>query len=219
MFDIIFDLPQFGLGEKGGMKMNQSNHTLTTLLILTLSVLLLGCGQTETADQAAETQAETQDVKASVERSSEVTLSAVVEAVDYDARTFTLTDEDGNTQSFEVRNSEVPLESLKKGDNVTMTIYQEELVFVTEPGAELPADVELTAVGSTEGLITVTKVKQMTSTVLAIDVENRMATLEADGMPEFTVPIQDDVQNLENVKVGDKVVTYITQVVSVTINK
>jgi len=27
------------------------------------------------------------------------------------------------------------------------------------------------------------------------------------------------VQNLENVKVGDKVVTYITQVVSVTINK
>ena len=100
-----------------------------------------------------------------------------------------------------------------------MTIYEEELVFITEPGAELPADVGLTAVGSTEGHITVTKVKQMTSTVLAIDVENRMATLEADGIPEFTVPIQDDVQNLENVKVGDKVVTYSTQVVSVTINK
>ena len=135
MFDIIFDLPQFDLGEEGEMKMNQSNSIFTTFLILTLSGLLLGCGKTETADQAAETQAETQDVKASVERSSEVTLSAVVEAVDYDARTFTLTDEDGNTQSFEVRNSEVPLENLKQGDNVTMTVYQEELVFVTEPGA------------------------------------------------------------------------------------
>ena len=59
----------------------------------------------------------------------------------------------------------------------------------------------------------------MTSTVLAIDVENRMATLESEGIPEFTVPIQDDVQNLENVQVGDQVVTYITQVVSVTINE
>ncbi len=219
MFDIIFILPQFDLGEEGEMKMNQSNRIFTTLVILTLSGLLLGCGQTETADQAAETQAETQDVKPSVERTSEVTLSAVVEAVDYDARTFTLKDEGGSTQSFEVRNSEVPLESLKKGDNVTMTVYQEELAFVTEPGAELPADVGLTAVGSTAGQIIVTNVKQMTSTVLAIDVENRMATLESEGIPEFTVPIQDDVQNLENVQVGDQVVTYITQVVSVTINE
>ena len=195
--------------------MNRSKHVFTILLILTLSGLLLGCGQTETADQAAETQ----DVKPSVERTSEVTLSAVVEAVDYDARTFTLKDEGGSTQSFEVRNSEVPLESLKKGDNVTMTVFEEELAFVTEPGAELPADVGLTAVGSTAGHIIVTNVKQMTSTVLAIDVENRMATLESEGIPEFTVPIQDDVQNLENVNVGDQVMTYITQVVSVTINK
>ena len=151
MFDIIFNLPQFDLGEEGEMKMNQSNHILATLLILTLSGLLLGCGETETADQAAETQAETQDVKPSVERTSEVTLNAVVEAVDYDARTFTLKDEGGSTQSFEVRNSEVPLESLKQGDNVTMTIYEEELAFVTEPGAELPADVGLTAVGLNRG--------------------------------------------------------------------
>ena len=59
----------------------------------------------------------------------------------------------------------------------------------------------------------------MTSTVLAIDVENRMATLESEGIPGFTVPIQDDVKNLENVRVGDQVVTFITQVVSVTINE
>ena len=128
-------------------------------------------------------------------------------------------DESGSTQSFEVRNSAVPLENLKEGDNVTMTIYEEELAFVTEPGAELPSDEELTAVGTTEGQITVTNIKQMTSTVLAIDVENRMATLESEGIPEFTVPIQDDVTNLENVQVGDQVVTFITQVVSVTINK
>ncbi len=195
--------------------MTLSKHIFTIVLILTSSWLLLGCGQTETPDQAAETQ----DVKPSVRRSSEVTLNAVVEAVDYDARTFSLKDEGGSTQSFEVRNSAVPLENLKEGDNVTMTIYEEELAFVTEPGAELPSDEELTAVGTTEGNITVTNIKQMTSTVLAIDVENRMATLESDGIPEFTVPVQDDVENLENVRVGDQVVTIITQVVSVTINE
>ncbi len=195
--------------------MTLSKHISTILLILTSSWLLLGCGQTETTEQAAETQ----DVKPSVRRSSQVTLNAVVEAVDYDARTFSLKDEGGSTQSFQVRNSAVPLENLKLGDNVTMTIYEEELAFVTEPGAELPSDEELTAVGTTEGNITVTNIKQMTSTVLAIDVENRMATLESEGIPEFTVPIQDDVTNLENVQVGDQVVTFITQVVSVTINK
>jgi len=215
MFDIIFDLAKFDIRKEGGMVMNRSKHVFTILLILTSSWLLLGCGQTETPDQAAETQ----DVKPSVQRSSQVTLNAVVEAVDYDARTFTLKDEGGSTQTFEVRNSAVPLENLKEGDNVTMTIYEEELAFVTEPGAELPSDEELTAVGTTEGNITVTKIKQMTSTVLAIDVENRMATLESEGIPEFTVPIQDDVTNLENIQVGDQVVTLITQVVSVTINK
>ena len=195
--------------------MNLSKHTWTILLILTLSWLPLGCGQTEQPDQTAETQG----AKPTVERTSEVTLSALVEAVDYDARTFSLTDELGNTQSFEVGNPDVPLEDLKEGDNVTMTIYEEELAFVTEPGAELPADEELRAVGTTEGNITVINVKQMTSTVRAIDVENRMATLESEGIPEFTVPIQDDVKNLENVRVGDQVVTIITQVVSVTINE
>ena len=195
--------------------MNPSKHTLKMLLILTLSWLPLGCGQTEPPDQTTETQG----AKPTVERSSEVTLSAVVEAVDYDARTFALKDELGNTQSFEVRNPDVPLEVLKEGDNVTMTIYEEELAFVTEPGAELPSDEELRAIGTTEGNVTVMNVKQMTNTVRAIDVENRMVTLESEGIPEFTVPVQDDVENLENVRVGDQVVTIITQVVSVTINE
>ena len=195
--------------------MNSGTRRLAILSILALSWFPLGCGQTEQPDQTAETQ----DAKPTVERSSEVTLSAVVEAVDYDARTFSLKDELGNTQSFEVRNPDVPLEDLKEGDDVTMTIYEEELAFVTEPGAELPSNEELRAVGTTEGNVTVVNVKQMTSTVRAIDVENRMATLESEGIPEFTVPVQDDVENLENVRVGDQVVTLITQVVSVTINK
>jgi len=58
--------------------MNLNKHTWTLLLILTLSWLPLGCSQTEQPDQTAETQG----AKPTVERSSEVTLSALVEAVE-----------------------------------------------------------------------------------------------------------------------------------------
>lgn len=195
--------------------MNIHKIIMTALIILLLSWLFMGCQQGDKTDQTAETP----ELKTSVERSSEVTLSAVVEAVDYKARTFTLKDEGGSTQTFQVRNPNVPLEKLKKGDNVTMIIYQEELAYVTTPDAELPSDEELRAIETTKGDITVATVKQMTSTVQALDVENRIATLvDADGIP-LTVPVQDDVENLDKVKVGDKVVTYITQVVSISINK
>ena len=66
MFDIISDPLKFDIRKEGGMIMNLSKHIFTMLLILTLSGLLLGCGQTGTPDQTAETQG----VKPSVERSS-----------------------------------------------------------------------------------------------------------------------------------------------------
>ena len=195
--------------------MNQMKQTLTLIFILTSSLLLLSCGQKETTDQTAEPK----DVKPTIERSSEVTLSAVVDAVDYEARTFTLTNEFGDTQTFTVRNPAVPLESLKVGDHVTATIYEEQLSYVTAPDAELPPVEELSSIGKSEGQITITNAKQNVYTVRGIDLENRTANLESDDMPEFTLPIRDDVKNLENVHVGDKVLAYTTQVVSITVNK
>ena len=189
---------------------------LTLLLIFASSWLILSCTQTEIPEQPAETQAE----KPATDRSSVITVDAMVDSVDYDARTFSLTDEEGNTQEFQVKNPLVPLEILKQGDNVVMTIYQRELAFVTEPGAALPSDEELRAVGtSAEGTVTVTKIEQTTYTVNAIDLENRTVTVEAEQIPEFTLPVRDDVENLENVQVGDQILSYVTQVVSVTIKE
>ena len=189
---------------------------LTFLLIFTSSWLILSCTQTEIPEQPAETQ---QD-KPATDRSSVVTVDAVVDSVDYDARTFSLTDEEGNTQEFQVRNPLVPLEELKQGDNVTMTVYERELAYVVEPGAALPSDDELRTVGKTEeGAITVTRIEQTTYTVTAIDPENRTVSVESEQIPEFTLHVRDDVKNLENVHVGDQVLSYVTQVVSVTIKK
>jgi hypothetical protein len=200
--------------------MNLRQLMLPVLLILSLGWLLTGCGQGEKAGETAETVK--QDEKPGVERTSQVILSAVVEAVDYDARTVTLKDEEGNTQTLQVRNPSVPLENLKAGDQVTMTISQKQVSYVAAPDEELPSDEILRAVGASQGeqdrSITVVNAQQMTTTVEAIDLENRMVTLvDADGTP-LTLPVKEDVKNLENLQVGDKVVTQITQVISVSVD-
>lgn len=194
-------------------------NKISLLLIMAVGLWMAGCAGEQQPEAAAESPAA--EDKPSVQRSSEVTLGAMVEAVDYDARTLTLKDEAGNTQTLKVRNPSVPLEKLKAGDNVKMTIYQEEVAFVAMPGAELPSDDELTAVGTAKGQsdknITVVQANQRTSTVEAVDAASRMVTLvDADGTP-LTLPVQDDVQNLDKLKPGDKVVTQTTQVVSVSI--
>jgi hypothetical protein len=194
---------------------------MAIIVIFSLAWLIQGCGQGEKTGQSDEQSA--MDEKPSVERSSTVTLSAVVDAIDYDKRTFTLKDETGSSQTFTVRNPSVPLEKLKKGDNVKMTIDEIEVVFVTTPGGEIPSDEDIKAVGTSgtgdENTIKVTNVKQMTSTVESIDIENRIVTLlDADGVP-LTLPVQDDVKNFDKVKVGDNVVTKVTQIITVTIEK
>lgn len=185
---------------------------LTILLLFTSSWLFIACTQPETPEQSAVPQEE----KPSANRSSIVTVDAVVDSVDYEARTFSLTDEEGNTQSFTVRNPSVPLERLKQGEKVTMTIHERELAFVAEPGSELPSDESLSAVGTSEGSITVARVEKTMYTVRGVDLENRTITVESDQIPEFTLPVRDDVKNLENLHVGDKVLSYVTQVVTVS---
>jgi hypothetical protein len=199
----------------GGI-MRSTRIILAMLFILSLSWSMVSCEQGEKTGQM-------EQEKPSVERISEVVLSAVVEAVDYDARTLTLKDEEGSTQTFQVKNPNVPLEKLVVGNQVTMTIYQKEVNYVAAPGEEIPSDEQLRTVGAKgkdeSKNITIVNTQTMTNTVKEIDLANRLLTLvSADGLP-LTLPVQDDVKNLDKLEVGDQVVTQITQVISVSIEE
>ncbi len=188
-----------------------------TLFALIVALLATGCGQGEKSGQTAETEKPAQEP--GVERSFETTLSAVVDAVDYQARTVTLKDETGSSQTFTVKNPAVPLENLKTGDNVTMTIYQKEVSYVTAPGEVIPDDASLKAVGQEGESIRIVNAQQMINTVEAVDAASRMLTVVgSDGVP-LTLRVQDDVKNLDQLKAGDKVVTEITQVIIVSVKK
>ncbi len=59
----------------------------------------------------------------------------------------------------------------------------------------------------------IVNVEQMTATVTKVDLENRKVTLQLEDGREKTVKVRDEVQNLDQVHVGDKlVVKYATEV-------
>ena len=67
--------------------------------------------------------------------------------------------------------------------------------------------------------ISIIHVQQMTTTVKEIDPETRMITLvDANGTP-LTLQVQDDVENLDQIEIGDQVVTETRQFVSITVKK
>ena len=192
------------------------NVLLPLLTVLILFLVIAGCEQAEKADQ---TMAE----KPSVERTSEYSISAVVDAVDGEARSLTLKDKEGVSHTFQNIKSDVPLEKLVVGKAVTMTMYQKEVNYAVAEGEEIPADEEIRTVGTKKGEedknITIVQAQNMTTTVKEIDLENRMVTLMMEDGTPMTLPVQDDVENLENLKTGDKVVTQVTQVIMVTVDE
>jgi len=192
------------------------NLLLPLFAIFMVTLILVSC------EQAEKTEKPTAE-KPSVERTSEYSLSAVVDAVDGEARSLTLKDEEGVTHTFQHIKADVPLEKMVVGKAVTMTIYKKELNFVVEEGKEVPADEEIRTIGAKKGEeernITIVQAQNMTTTVKEIDVENRMVTLMMEDGTPMTLPVQDDVENLANLKPGDKVVSQVTQVIMITVDE
>ncbi len=187
-------------------------------LIFLMAAVVVSCSKGEKSAQTQEAKVAVN--KPLVTRSSTVTLNATIEAVDLQNRTFTLKDESGNTQVLKVKNPDVPLEKLKAGMPVQMTISQKELYYVSAPGAETPADEKIADVKSTEGtegqVISITKTQTQTFTVQSVDVEKRMITLAGEDGSPFELQVQPDVANLDKLKAGDKIVDKSIQVVTVS---
>ena len=184
---------------------------LPLFAIFMVTLMLVSCEQAEKAE------------KPSIERTTEHSFSAVVDAVDGDARSLTLKDEEGLTHTFQNIKPDVSLEKLVVGKAVTMTFYKKEINYVVEEGEEIPVDEEIRTVGAKKGEeernITIVQAHNMTTTVKEIDVVNRMVTLLMEDGTPMTLPVQDDVENLENLEVGDKLVTQVTQVIMITVDE
>jgi ABC-type Fe3+-hydroxamate transport system substrate-binding protein len=206
--------------------MRTQKYVLSFLTIALLILTIVGCEKAQKAEEAVVEETTEQAQKAekpSVERTTEHTFSATVEAVDMEERSVTLKDEEGVTHTFANIKADVPLEKLEVGKTVSMTIYQKEINYAVEEGEEIPGDEKIRAVGTKEGeeerRITIVQSQTMTTTVKEVDTVNRMLTLVMEDGMLITLPVQDDVKNLENLEPGDKVVSLVTQLIMLTLEE
>ena len=81
---------------------------------------MVACQQ---GDQTPQTAGE----KPSVERTSVNTLTATVTAVDYDARSLTIADEEGVSHTFNNIRPDFPLDKFEMDETVTMEMYRQEI--------------------------------------------------------------------------------------------
>ena len=159
------------------------------------------------------------DPAKSAQKSSTISVSAVVDAIDYKTRQVTLDTMKGKVDivvSEDVKN----LDKIKKGDTVTVA-YHEGLLAEARPAtdAEKSQPLQETVVGGTGGDKPKAgvgyQVKAVT-TVVAIDKAKQEITFKGPRGKVETIHAEDP-KNLDKVKVGDTVVFTYTEAIAVSV--
>jgi Cu/Ag efflux protein CusF len=162
----------------------------------------------------------TEQKKPAVERSSVVTITATVEALDLASRMVTLKGPKGNTVTFKADDRVKNLRQVKVGDEVVAEYYESVAIQVMKPGRVEAGTAGAAATakpGEKPGIVAAGETTIVAS-IEAIDREMPSVTLKgSDGNVE-TYKVQDP-KNLENVKVGDQVVITYTVAVAISVEE
>ncbi len=148
-------------------------------------------------------------------------VSVRVTAVDTANRKLTLLLPDGEKTTVAVGPEAVNFDQVQTGDLVTATLTEETIVYLDEEGTAgsdgAAGVVALAPKGAQPGGV-VAGTAQVTATVAAIDPVNRTATLRFEDGSTETFPVRDDI-DLNQRKVGEKVVFLVTEMVAISVEK
>ena len=149
--------------------------------------------------------------QAPVTKSSSVTTTATIQAIDSTARTVTLRDEKGQEDTYSVGPGVQRFNELKVGDKVKMTYYESLVFQMHKPGEKVsPASIDAAVERAKSALPagTVSVQEKMTVTVKAIDPAVPSVTVTTPDGRTVTRKI-DNKKNIEGLKVGDQIdITY-----------
>ena len=129
-----------------------------------------------------------------------------VTKVDAKARKVTVRGPRGNLATLDVPKEAQNLDKVKPGDRFKITYAEAAVVALTkggEPAASVEESVQLAPKGGTPGGYKVRTYK-ISAVVDAIDYKNRYVALRGPKGNTLALPVSDDVKNLEQVQVGDK---------------
>jgi Cu/Ag efflux protein CusF len=147
-----------------------------------------------------------------VTKTTSVTTTATIQAIDSTARTVTLRDDKGQEDKYAVGPEVKRFDELKVGDKVKMTYYESIVYQLRKPGDKSPvADAADAAITRGKGALpsaTAAVQEKMTVTVKAIDPAVPSVTVTTADGRTVTRKIENK-KNIEGLKVGDQVdITY-----------
>lgn len=149
-------------------------------------------------------------------------LEATVEAVDYENRKVTLKGSDGKTVIIDVEERVKNLPQVEVGDQVTVEYIEAVSIQVLAEGEVEPGTTAAAAVASAEPGQKPAGVEieaiTVVATIEAIDKEEQLVTLKGPEGESKTVKANNP-ENLEKVKVGDRVMITYTTVLGISVTE
>lgn len=155
--------------------------------------------------------------------SASLTVTATVENVDYGARRLTLKNAEGRLLTIDVAPEIKRLDEVKKGDTLEIEYLEAIAVSVhaptepAEPGNQAYSVIVRNPTASPSGRMIDTEIS--TVTVDAIDTRNRIAELVREDGSRFRVGLGPEVQRIEEIRKGDRVVVRYTRSVALSVHQ
>jgi hypothetical protein len=135
----------------------------------------------------------------------QATMTATVEAIDHGNRTVTLKGPKGNYVTIDVPANVTRFDSIKIGDKLTATYYENMVLSVQRPG-EKPRDTASAAISQSSSAkpgATASKQRTITAEITAIDMKVPSISFKGPNGWAYSSKVQDK-DALSKVKVGDK---------------
>ena len=182
--------------------------------ILLLSVLI-GFG----ASQAIAQETKPAD-KPGVVMAEGASITATVEAIDYDKRTVDLKGPKGNVVTLKVGPEVKNFNQVKTGDRVTAKYYQSTAIMVRKPNeppfTEQQSAVQVAPKGAKPGTVAV-ETTEMTAVVDDINYKTRTVTLRGPQQKTVTLKVDKGVKRFNEVKKGDEIVVRRTEAMAIDV--
>jgi hypothetical protein len=147
-------------------------------------------------------------------------ITATVEAIDYDKRTVDLKGPKGRVVTLKVGPEAKNFNQVKVGDRVTAKYFESTAIAVRKAGeppfAEETKAVQRAAPGGKPGAVAV-ETTEMTAKVEDIDYKARTVTLRGPQQKTATIKVDKSVKRFNEVKKGDEIVIRHTEALAIDV--
>ena len=147
-------------------------------------------------------------------------ITATVEAIDYDKRTVDLKGPKGNVVTLKVGPEVKNFNQVKTGDKVTARYFESTAILVRKPDeppfSESGSSVQVAPKGAKPGVMAV-ETTETTARVEDINYKTRTVTLRGPQQKTVTLKVDKSVKRFNEVKKGDEIVVRRTEAMAIDV--